>query len=560
MVTLGSIFGARSAASDSANSGGFDPAQAANGFTDLTAVLANTDDPVAQSASYAFVTGDIGAWLYIHAGSSWYPGWYEIANVSAGTAFLKAAIGEAVGKYPQFAGNTVAGCASTASPSGGTWTIDYSQSTSAKYTFTDLTRVSNTTFTSATIGFGRQVVGNVIRINSGTNFTVGYYTITNVTTGTATVNAAAASGASSNGAGSIGGAFANPGQASAKAMVAGNTLFVEGNSTYTVTTYDTTSGGACQVMMPSPPGGVPLSRLQGYSVRRGDLPTFAQIPLIYSDSTSMGFASAVINIRGTVCLNIYGKSNNVTSVHCFAGSGGQMHRCVAEEGRYYGIEGVALVSDCYVLNSGRAGQNGIFNVAETNRTVVISPNTSTDGVGPNNGGRVVDCLLIGGRSGITPTSYGVTAIGNTIYNTASHGIAGNANDGYGPFFYERNLFVSIGGYCVSGSQTNAVFSGNAYYSATSGFRPSGMGIDLEPTVVLSGNPFVNAGSGDYSLNATAGAGASARGISRSFFGLSTTLDYSDIGAVQHQDSGGGGGSGGASLKLAEIGRQGTRVF
>ena len=83
------------------------------------------------------------------------------------------------------------------------------------------------------------------------------------------------------------------------------------------------------------------------------------------------------------------------------------------------------------------------------------------------------------------------------------------------------------------------FRHNRFYSNTSGNTRYGLtGVD---NTALSGLPF--AGSGDYSLNNTAGAGADCRAIVDTFFGKSS---YIDAGAYQHQDSGGGGG--GSTMK------------
>lgn len=112
----------------------------------------------------------------------------------------------------------------------------------------------------------------------------------------------------------------------------------------------------------------------------------------------------------------------------------------------------------------------------------------------------------------------------------------------------NNIFWSNGGIAVvTGPGSNGYRllqqsnRNNAYGSNTGGnFTNFSAGVG---DVSLSGNPFTNAGSGDFSLDNTPDEGADCRaaGFPGVFAGGLTT-SYSDIGAVQHQDTGGGGGN------------------
>ncbi len=112
------IWDIRTTGSDTANGGAFDPAQTAGMFTDGAATSATGNSPVFTSASYNFVAGDVGAWVYIASGTNWTPGWYQIASVASNAATLSAAIGAAIQgttnavntRFPDHA-STVAGCA-----------------------------------------------------------------------------------------------------------------------------------------------------------------------------------------------------------------------------------------------------------------------------------------------------------------------------------------------------------------------------------------------------------------------------------------------------------------
>src|SRR3989304_3917857 len=79
--------------SDTTNGGWFDPGQTVGMATDGAATVANTASPVFASASYTFVAGDVGAYLYISPAATWIAGWYKIASVATGAATPSAAAG-----------------------------------------------------------------------------------------------------------------------------------------------------------------------------------------------------------------------------------------------------------------------------------------------------------------------------------------------------------------------------------------------------------------------------------------------------------------------------------
>src|SRR5437667_9506862 len=87
---------------------------------------------------------------------------------------------------------------------------DYSQQTTAQLSLTDLATTGVvTTLTSVTGGFTSAMVGNIIHIISGTNFTAGFYQITVFTnSNTVTLDRAPTTAAGVSGTGSVGGALA----------------------------------------------------------------------------------------------------------------------------------------------------------------------------------------------------------------------------------------------------------------------------------------------------------------------------------------------------------------
>lgn len=191
-LSASTVFQIQSTATASnVNSGGFNPANT-NMLTDGAATSANGNSPVFSSASYNFVAGDVGHWVYIKSGTSWTPGWYQVASVAANAATLSAAIGQGIQVNNNLYGtNTVAGAATVASPTGATWTMDYSQTDASPFTATDLTGAT-TTCTSASAPFGLQMAGNLIHLNTtGTGGTVGWYEIVSISVVTATLDRSA---------------------------------------------------------------------------------------------------------------------------------------------------------------------------------------------------------------------------------------------------------------------------------------------------------------------------------------------------------------------------------
>lgn len=145
-----------------------------------------TDTPTVSSASYNFDANDVGHWLFVKSSGYWYEGWYPITSVASNKATINAAIGAVQRRVGGFkTANTVAGLATTQAATGGTWTIDYSQSDAALLTATDFAAVgASTTLTSATGGFKKTLVGNFFHqttTGTGAFGVVGWYEIVNYT-------------------------------------------------------------------------------------------------------------------------------------------------------------------------------------------------------------------------------------------------------------------------------------------------------------------------------------------------------------------------------------------
>lgn len=84
-----------SATASNVNGGGFNYNNA-NFLSNLTtdANTGNIASPVVSSATYNFVAGDVGNWLYIKLGVNWYVNcWYQIVSVVSNKVTLFVAIG-----------------------------------------------------------------------------------------------------------------------------------------------------------------------------------------------------------------------------------------------------------------------------------------------------------------------------------------------------------------------------------------------------------------------------------------------------------------------------------
>ncbi len=121
---------------------------------------------------------------------------------------------------------------------------------------------------------------------------------------------------------------------------------------------------------------------------------------------------------------------------------------------------------------------------------------------------------------------GFTSITNTLFYGNNTGIQG--------------ALLSANTAGAAASSTNAFGGAGTSYTLWNGSPGD---------VTLSANPFTNSGSGDYSLNSTAGGGAALKGTGfPGIFPAATTTGHTDIGAVQ--TAGGGGGSTGGNFGIS----------
>lgn len=541
-LSASTIWEVQTGGSDTTNGGAFDPSQTAGMFTDGAATSANTSAPVFTSASYNFVAGDVGAWLYVASGTNWLAGWYKIASVAANAATLTATAGLAVLKTS--AGNavgtlsTATGCATTASPTGATWTIDYSQQASAQFTYTDLASAgAGLTVSSAAKPFAKQHVGNCIVITGGTNFTQGRYVIASVAAGVATVVGPGniTSGAGASGTGGLGGAFASPGACAGLAQ-SQNSIWMQ-SGTYSLTSSSSNVAG----------GRVSLAArntLRGYQTTRCD---DAARPLLQASGISSVSIVTAANISGLVwCIEVDGANlTGMRGIECTTNLG-TVYKCKVSNCKNGGIvtgSGDCSVILCYVTGCSTAS----YGFSLRGRAFgCVAYNNSVAGFGATADATAMNCISYGNT---TSSGHGFADIRIMhCYNCTAYG---NAGSGY----YEPNGVIDRSKLvnCIAYGQTRygtemtistdnrpALFVNCAWGNNTLGVHSNDPMIDLN-AVTLTANPFTNAASGDFSLNNTAGGGSALRaaGIPSAFPTIGTT-GYIDIGAAQGQAGGGGG--------------------
>lgn len=407
---------------------------------------------------------------------------------------------------------------------------DWSQQNAAQYSVTDGVTAGTTTITSATANFGTDVVGNIMYVAGGTGAVAAdWYQITaRASSLSITVDRSTGLTAGTGVTLIIGGALSDPAIFAGK-LVTGNTVHQK-SGTYSLTSATQNVAGGC------PSFALANGRWIGYQTTRGDYGTkplmqasgistatlfditnAAFVSNIKVDGASLtairgvasGSTSTLYRVEAVNCTNsgIISSGSNKSWASCFASgcttAGGalnansvvtNMHGCVA--------------ADNTVAGFGNAQAFSLFCLADSNA------GASTDGWSTIFFG--LNCVSYGsGRDGMR------TATSLTLINCIVE-----SNTGYG---------VNNSGAAVNNTLINC-----AGYNNTSGFHNAIPTLGQINLIAGSASFFVDAPNGNFALNTTAGGGALARaaGIPGVFPGGLTT-GYLDVGAAQHQDSGGG---------------------
>lgn len=410
---------------------------------------------------------------------------------------------------------------------------DRSQQTSPQATLTAASTVHTTT-TQINVAVGDFTVsaadvGNIIQITGGTA-TAGFYEITAVDVGNNRWTLDRSAGTSTQTVvGRMGGCLltiAKP----LTAYLAGQIVYVK-SGTYTITS---------AIALPSGGGDAyNTCWIIGYGTTRGDRGK----PLI---QTSSAIQMMTANSGGGWHVSDFEFDGTDVATHGFSSNGGtsgvqvttmrlKVSRCTSVGIRH---DGYSAVVDCEVTDLKAGASWGILTQAAIGNHIHDTPGTGIGAVNAFN--NIVSGAGSLGISILTGGSYADigSACNNIVYNCGLHGIK---NDYGRPSLIRNNIMTNNGGYglYLAGYGTPArtpsfgVVDNNAFYSNTSGNRYQAETGSND--VTLSSTPFINAASGNFSLNNTSGGGAACRaaGFPGAFPGGLTT-GYLDIGAAQHQ--------------------------
>lgn len=473
-----------SATANNVNGGGFNPSNT-NFLTDGTVDTntGNTASPVFSSASYNFVAGDVGHWLFVKSGTNTIPGYYQIASVASNKATLTASIGSAnivdttLGyPTPKWTASAGAGIATIGTPTSITFGVDYSRSTTAKVNgVADFNATgSSTTLTSATAGFTPVMVGNIFHqttAGTGAFGVAGWYEIVSYTNATTVVlDRTPNSGtASVNTTGYVGGAqslnsttddalFEN---FTGTNGTGGMRCFMK-NGTFTLGQSISIGTGAGATTAPVV--------ITGYNTIRGDNPTGTNRPTINTgtNSCTWGIYYDTYNIifTGTAATIVFGNTGTKT-VNCkFVNSSTTAARTAcgpsaanfAQSCEYVSYRGIAV-------SYGAAGffANGLY-IHDSD--VGINPTSINSALAMTNS-LIVGCVTTG-ISCSAATNLGVQITNCTFYGAENKlGVGFNGATGLTSVRILNSIFYGFTtGISITDTQTVMYSDCNDYFNNT----------------------------------------------------------------------------------------------
>jgi len=391
---------------------------------------------------------------------------------------------------------------------------NYSDQDAPQLSLTDLVSTASTTVTSVAAGFTSAMVGNILRIASGTGTpTVGYYMITTYTSATQ-ITLDRVSGTYTLGIAKVGGAHASlvnysnggsglPTPAIASPLAAGHTVNIRGSggldAALTTIDYDYSAGywafpaGNTTVGSITFVGynGRPNIRTNGLWANGASFTNYYLIkmfPKTAAGITSLGMISSgsggaftnvvscIFDANGNDCI-LVGGASAVNSEFRNTGGG-------ASGGTYYGISGTfpSIIKGCYIHNLRGDGIRFATSSAGSISNCIIA----------NNGGSGIN---------IAVALYGTDINGNTITGNTSDGIKISVVGGLQATFIYNNIITNNGGYgvnvTVGTSTSNAVFTAplwmdynNVWTNTTANYHNVTAGphdISLDPQYVASGS-------------------------------------------------------------------------
>jgi hypothetical protein len=378
------------------------------------------------------------------------------------------------------------------------------------------------------------MVGNCVYITGGGS-TTGWYQITSYTSGLS-VTVDRAPGTATNATIHVGGCLAHP-SLLCLVMVTGNKGYVK-SGTYTINSNSIgISGGAIQFT-----GGASNILVAGYATTHGDNCVGGSRPFLQL-ATGVGSEPVWLDVFGVIAnFTVDGNRGGGLSLPNWAFlvyGGGTLVNCVVQNCNVdgftqYSSGGYSQFIDCYAYNCN-------YGFVQTAAGFIchgcVASGCTNDGfnVDVNAIANCNFCISINnGGNGFLCAGNGIPFSNCAAYNNTLSGFTCTSNT---QVLYQNCISVSNGSYGFqNGYLNNCAVYGN-------GTNTSGQSNFPNNSLTLTGSPFVSASTGNFALNNTSGAGAACRaaGFPGAFPGISTT-GYLDIGAAQHQASGGGGGA------------------
>lgn len=432
---------------------------------------------------------------------------------------------------------------------------DYSDQAAAQLTVTDgaTSGAGSTTLTSVTGGFTTAMIGNAIRIASGTNFTTGYYFITGRTdTNTVTLDRSPTpGGAGSNGAVKVGGAAAtikkvfDSANATDEKCIAGNTVYVRGGGTDTpgaadypdITGYYTpvvgsTANGRTKLIGYN---GRPRFRSNGLMLYNVDFNHFENLYLTCSSNTfgTLGIIYAIATVGASEIVNCVADLNNQTAMVAYSLYGGAVVGGEIKGGRSatsaggYGVESRAGVVVVAGVNIHETGDRG----------VTISTNSYASVVG----NRIYKCYgdSVYITSGTAGCSYEIAR--NTIDAGAGHGVyladalSVAQTQVYGNQITNHTTAAKKGINCAAGSTAlNDRLKGFIDYNNVYGNNGNYGNISAGAHDTTQDPGYVAASSGDH----TPAASEDSLGYPAQLLNATGSINYVAKGAIQRLVAGG----------------------
>ena len=242
-------------------------------------------------------------------------------------------------------------------------------------------------------------------------------------------------------------------------------------------------------------------------------------------------------------------------------------RCIFKNMRGNGINGAfgsvplqLIECEAYGNNlSNTSGKGGIqSNIPLVCVRCYSHNNTGSNVRGFSSGaGCYIDCIAANnGAQGfiIASNGNGLVMSGCDSYNNGGAGLESNNSN---LTYVENCNFVKNGGYGVNFFSTlgraayfiNCAFGSGTQANTSGTFNTTGSSRVEVDTVTLAANvtPWVDPANGDFTINLAAvegaGHGEFLQTVGSAGTSVGGTIGYPDIGAAQHQDTGGGGGTG-----------------